>query len=363
MGNRAATWSRPAARNRRASGWLLGIILLAAGPLGAASGQEARPAGAAGNSLARYVPRQDLIFLLEFDGLDAQPDAWHATAAYKLLTETKMGSMLEDLARQGIEMALASAQPAPPIKSAEIVALAEHGMRQGGVVALWGTRGQSPKAVMVARGCDRPEAHRLIEVVSAANRKERGEAAAPAPIEKAGRTLHPVGRELFWWIEKGDLVFSDAPDVVLAVLDGQSPNAVDHPLRVSLAKGGDRFQPVAVGFADLTAVPPMPPEAVRLGLDGLKRFEFQAGFQDDALRSVLPRWRPPPDAACSPCSISLPSGSISCPQSRRSSTDSACSRLTWPARTTSWWRCSRRRTPRSPIRSRPSMMRSGSSLA
>ncbi len=38
----------------------------------------------------------------------------------------------------------------------------------------------------------------------------------------------------------------------------------------------------------------MPPEAVQLGLDGVKRIEFVWGFQDDALRSVLRAVAPSP---------------------------------------------------------------------
>ena len=107
------------------------------------------------------------------------------------------------------------------------------------------------------------------------------------PIQKAGRTLHPLDKEGVWWFEKGDLVLSNQPDVVLAVLDGKAPSAVDHPRRIALLKARDDFQPVAAGFVDLSELPPMPAEAVQLGLDGLKQVEIQWGFQDDALVSVL----------------------------------------------------------------------------
>ncbi len=246
MGDRTGRWSRSGTPDRRTRGWFLGIILLTAGSWGVASGQEARPADAA-NSLARYVPRQDLLMLLEFEGLDAHPDAWHATAAYKLLTETKLGTMLEDLAGQGIEMALASAQPPPPIKSAEIIELAKHGLKQGAVFGVWGKAPRDVHYVTVIRGGDRPEVKKVMDLALAANRKGADEA---APVQKAGRTIHTASKDMSWWIEKGDLVFSDAPDTVLDVLDGKSPNAVDHPLRAPLAKGGDGFQPVALGFVD-----------------------------------------------------------------------------------------------------------------
>ncbi len=287
MGKCTGRWSRAGIPDRRTRGWFLGIILLMAGSWGVASGQE----GTAANSLARYVPSQDLAGFLEFDGLDAHPDAWHATAAYKLLTETKLGSMLEDLAGQGIDMALASAQPPPPIKSAEIIALAKHGFKSGGVVGIWGDAPKDVHVVAVVRGGDRPEVRKVMDLALAANR--RG-AAEDAPVQKAGRTIHTASKDMFWWIEKGDLVFSDSPDVVLSVLDGKTPNAVDHPLRAPLAKGEDGFVPVALGFMDITKLPPMPPDAARLGLDGVKRIEFVWGFQDDALRSVLRAVAPSP---------------------------------------------------------------------
>ena len=48
----------------------------------------------------------------------------------------------------------------------------------------------------------------------------------------------------------------------------------------------------------------MPPQAVQLGLDGLKRVEIQWGFQDDALMAVSASWPRHPGAASWPCSIS-----------------------------------------------------------
>lgn len=278
--------TRPSAgwTGRSVFGWLLGVVLLSDGSWGIANAQEARP----GDSLARYVPQQKLAMYLEFEGLDAHPDAWHATAAYRILTETKMGALLEDLARQGIEMAIASADVPPPIKADEILALAKIGARKGGVMAFWGQGPKDLKAVFVVRGGDQPVVRRLIDMAEAPHRKERGqEGEAREQVQKAGRTLHPAGDEVFWWVEKGDLVFSDDPDTVLAVIDGKSPNVVDHPIRTELAKGSDGFQPALVGFLEMAGLPPMPSDAVKLGLDGIKRFEFVWGFQDDAIRSVI----------------------------------------------------------------------------
>src|SRR5262249_55133020 len=162
--------------------------------------------------------------------------------------------------------AIASAQSAPPIKSAEVIELVKHSARRGGLIAGWGKGPRNAKVVIVSRGGDRPEVRRLIDAATAAGRRRRGEGEArPAPIPKAGRTLHPIGEGMNWGVEKGDRVLSDAPDAILAVLDGQQPSAVDHPVRAGLYHSGDGFQPVAAGFVDITALPPMPPQATQIG--------------------------------------------------------------------------------------------------
>ena len=87
-----------------------------------ARAQEGAPkapaAQSSASSLARYVPRQDLFVYLEFQGLDAHADAWRKSAAYKLLNDTKLGSLLEDLATQGIEMYQSSLPPDKRVKAA-----------------------------------------------------------------------------------------------------------------------------------------------------------------------------------------------------------------------------------------------------
>src|SRR5262249_48155169 len=83
---------------------------------------------------------------------------------------------------------------------------------------------------------------------------------------------------------------------VIAVLDGQSPGAVDHPLRVALRKGEGGFEPVAIGFVDFAGLPKMSPLSVSLGLDGVKRLEFLLGFEGAATRTELHIVAPPPPA-------------------------------------------------------------------
>src|ERR1039457_4735219 len=86
-----------------------------------ARAQEGEPKAppARTSSLARYAPRQDLFFYLEFQGLDAHADAWRKSAAHKLLDDTKLGSLLEDLAIQGFEMYQSSTPPEKRLKAGE----------------------------------------------------------------------------------------------------------------------------------------------------------------------------------------------------------------------------------------------------
>ncbi len=246
--------------------------------------------GDAKASLARYVPRQDLVAYLEFDGLDAHADAWKNSAAYKLLNDTKLGALLEDLAGQGLELVQQSTPPDRQVKPATVIDLVKHVAKYGGVFAVWikfaADAPQNGGFVYVARRGDRPDVNRMLE--AAVRRDFRGGPAGAdrPPVQKSGRTYHPLDQENGWWFEKGDLVVSNRPDDVIDVLDGKRPNAVDHPLRIALTKARDGFQPVAAGFVDISALP-MPPQAAQLGLDGLKRIELQWGFQDDALLAVL----------------------------------------------------------------------------
>src|SRR4051794_36189656 len=55
------------------------------------------PGTGAAAPLARYLPQQDLSVYLEFEGLDSHAAAWHKSAAYKLLNDTSLGALLEDI--------------------------------------------------------------------------------------------------------------------------------------------------------------------------------------------------------------------------------------------------------------------------
>ncbi|MDG3004461.1 DUF1559 domain-containing protein [Paludisphaera mucosa] len=279
MGRELGVESGRASRRRMkiAAGLALGLVAI-----GSAAAEE--PAAATRTSAARCVPAEKLIAFFEFDGLKAHEAAWKKTAAWKALHETKLGELLEDLAEQGFD-AIAENQPRfAGVRAAVEQALA-HVKDAGFAVGLFGDP-DHPRWAVVLPGANRPEFVKPLADL---------DAVAP-PATTNGRTVHASG-DAVWWIEKDDLIFADpqAADAVMATLDGKAPSVLDHPRRAALARLDDGFEPAAYGFLDLAALPPMPPDAAKLGFDGVKRVEVRWGFQDDALvtavRVVAPKPR------------------------------------------------------------------------
>src|SRR5207253_630290 len=87
-----------------------------------------------GVPLSRFVPKDNLIFYIEFSGLDAHSEAWQNTAACKMLNETPLGEMLGLVAAQLLDKALAFS-PEHKLSGAEIITLAKHAARSGWVLA------------------------------------------------------------------------------------------------------------------------------------------------------------------------------------------------------------------------------------
>ncbi len=97
-----------------------------------AAAKKAAPAPPDTSPLARYIPRENLAFFIGSDGLDTQAELWKKTAAYKILTETPLGDMLEDMTAQLAEKALA-ARPNRKLTGPDIVTIVKH-MATGGFV-------------------------------------------------------------------------------------------------------------------------------------------------------------------------------------------------------------------------------------
>ena len=271
--------------------------------LGAFSGAVRSPASAqdAAPPLARYAPADDLTFLFEYQGLGAHREAWDATAFARLLHETELGDLVDDLLRQFIAFGLA--QDDEPmmlgdreVTPEEIRAGIDFALEHGSMIALHGEipegafEGDEPpddlRIVFVLQGVDSPDADPIVGRVVEEIR---------STIEEESRVEDRDGRKLFFapdadislWFEGDDLVLSNDPDGVIAALDGEAPNAAESPIVNGLGSDTEGFEPLIRGFLNITALPEMPDEAKAMGLDGIERVELLWGFQDMAIRSEL----------------------------------------------------------------------------
>ena len=112
--------------------------------------------------LARYVPKDDLIFFLEFDGLDAHSAAWKNSATYKILTETKTGALIEDMATQLLEKALADSPILNKPTPAELLASFKFLMQKGFAAGVYGKLPAIPSGVIVVRGVETAEGKKAV---------------------------------------------------------------------------------------------------------------------------------------------------------------------------------------------------------
>jgi len=264
-------------------------------------GMVAPAADEAPAALARYIPGDDLVVYAEFAGLDADESGWKASAVYRVLNRTPTGAMLEALATQLGDRALADA-PGPKLSGAELVTLTRHALRSGVVFAINKAPGEpKPKCIAlvargVGRGPARPIVGRLIDAAVGAD------ARAEPTAKPGGRRVAVVrpgrGPGWAWWFEGDDLVLilvdPKGADAVIAALDGKASNAVANPTRAALAKTEDGFRPVGLGFFDAAALPALPPKAAALGVDGIRRLDFRWGFQGEALVTVTRLLAPAP---------------------------------------------------------------------
>ena len=239
----------------RIRGQLVVLIAILTMPAHRALAQEKRPTvgevGSITAPLARAVPRQDLLAYLEFHGLEAHADAWHKTAAYRLLNETKLGALLEELAVQAIDVYQANVSTKVRIKGIDAVDAAKAIARDGFVLAVSGKPRDRQRWIVVLRRGDRPEIKSVVEGLEAGRAGEADAKAEVGPVQKAGRTLHRFGRDGVWWVEKGALILTDGSkaDEILEVLNGRQPSALDHPLRAPSGQGRGEFRARCVGFS------------------------------------------------------------------------------------------------------------------
>lgn len=260
-----------------------GVAVFAA----SARGQEGSTA-----PLGRYVPAKDLLVYVEFQGLDSAGDAWAHSAANRLLTETKLGKLLEDLITQGGGLAITNIPAAnrPDVK--QIVPLVKHIFTKGFALGVsFSDKGLSSALVLRAAKRD--------PLLASLPKQLEGAGVQAVKSTKGAREVNEIKSaegetNATWWYEGDDLVvaFADAANAVIAAIEQPETSAVRHPIRADLAKAGDGYSPVLSAFVDLSAIQVLPPALAQMGLDGVKRVELRWGIQDEAvfgeLRLVAP---------------------------------------------------------------------------
>ncbi len=260
--------------------------------------------------MAHFVPRDNLIFYLTFDGLDAHSEAWRKTTAYKMLNQTSLGEMLEEVAAQLLDKPLQSI-PNHKITGGELVSLIKLMARKGWLLALNANQKEPHSLIgtLVLRGAAAKDKEtksitsRLIGTVMGPDPKPRIE-------RKDGRVLVVVPRGSaanagwVWWPEGDDLVVgfiqpSDS-DAIIAALDGKTPSAADHAILKDLARPEGGFLPLLTAILDPAAAPAEPKSKLTEFVDqlksktGLNRLDYRWGFDDEALMSVTRLFAPAP---------------------------------------------------------------------
>ena len=278
-------------------------------PAGSASepSATAQPAATSVTPLPRFVPRDKLILYVDFDGLDAHAEAWQKTAAYKMLNQTPLGVMLEEVAAQLLDKALEGV-PNRKLSGAEIVTLVKLMARKGWVLALNANlTGPNPfVGTLVLRGAAAKDKE-IKSITSRLIGTLMGPEPKPRIERKAGRVLVVVPRGpaadggWVWWPEKEDLVIGlmqpSNSDAIIAALDGKAPSAADHAILKELAMPEGSFVPLMTAILDPTAA-----TRTRMAVffeqlkttTGLSRLDYRWGFDDDALMSVTRLVAPAP---------------------------------------------------------------------
>ena len=290
--------ARPA-RHLLSAGLAIGLNLALSAP----SLAQNSPNEAKASSLARYLPKGEVYFSLEFDGLDAHADAWKKTAAYKILNETPTGAMLETVAIQLLDRLPAPAGEAGK-RGAGLMAVAKHMARSGFLLAEFPDEhrpGQSTELIVLRDAFKDKEVRaivaRMLQGMNAPGTK-------PQAVVRAGHKviggMTQRGTGFSWWVEevgKADIVLvspvPEAADGVLETLDGKHPDSVDLPARADLFKVENGFTPIGGVYASPAWVRKSE-KLVQLGLGDFKRLDLRVGFQGDALMSVVRLVTPAP---------------------------------------------------------------------
>ena len=240
-------------------------------------------------SLASYVPRRELLLYLESKGFDAQAEAWNKTAACRLLAETKVSALLEEMAIQAIGAYQEAVPTQVAIRGVDAVGALKRVAHRGFVLALFGRPPHQMRYSLLLNGGDQPEFEAILQALADSRATDPETTVKPASIKIAGRTLHRFSGDQVWWLEKGTLILTGRPsaDEILEVIEGHQPSAIDHALRTEAFLSKQGFEPIVAGFFDAAGLGPLSPEFAQLGLGSLKRIELRWGFDQDALIGTL----------------------------------------------------------------------------
>ena len=234
---------------------------------------------AAEKPLASFVPEKNLLFLIEWDGLARHSKEWNATAAYKMLTETSLGKMLQETLTQAVQELGGAAGPGP--LSTQLTPLASHLMTHGFAVGLCGSSLQATRpeafSLVIREARNNPDFLRLLELTPLA--QPTGQ-----PREVNGRTINKLA-DIEWWYEGNDFVLSMTAgenNPTLQAFLGEVSSAVGHTTRKHMFDQPGTVTPVGWGFVDVSKLN-LPPDAKQLGLDTIKTAGFRWGTQGQAL--------------------------------------------------------------------------------
>src|SRR5262245_59253875 len=119
------------------SAWIaLALSGFFGGPSSVGAGQApaaGAPAQATATPLSKFIPQGSLRAYLAFDGVDAHADAWGPSTTNKLLNDTTLGALFEDIITQASEQALAST-PGRKLSGQDVAAILKHALKSGVVL-------------------------------------------------------------------------------------------------------------------------------------------------------------------------------------------------------------------------------------
>ena len=219
--------------------------------------QEAASDPARAKSPARYLPRDIGLMFIEFDGLDAHPEAWSKAAASKLLNDTTLGEMLESVGVQMIDQ-LAPKNEGARVENAEIMQILRHMLHRGfcysSAASLHGNVAKTLD-VLVLRDAARKDARSMFSrgilsmPVTSAAKLTKVETRQVVVMTYGPETAKTT---INWWVEGDDVVICDQELAasVMGAIDGKVPNMTANPRWSRLESASGTAVPLGCAWID-----------------------------------------------------------------------------------------------------------------